>query len=188
MALSLHEDTCCIRPPKFMQPYRASRLCFGLCDAESVLVFPALSPRARAHCSLQRIFQLITACGTVSKQLITQFHALVGVSGVDENDLNVRGAAAFASPDTLAHFVQFLRAHSEKLGARAVCSVIPKKVVAYPQVWKMKDWPCGDGDGVFVQLESRANKTMWFMGLEGRVPEKPVVVPYDFAVLPALIR
>lgn len=39
------------------------------------------------------------------------------------------------------------------------------------QVWARSKWPCGSGDGVFAQLETKAGlKKLWFVPVQGKEP------------------
>lgn len=65
-------------------------------------------------------------------------------------------------------------------------------------MWRKAGWPAGDDDGVFIQLQapggsssssSGSGNRLWWMGVEGKLPSKPLPLAYDsFALLPPLLR
>lgn len=84
----------------------------------------------------------------------------------DEAATVVNVDKAFESPDTLRSCVSFLRQHAVDVSSKAACLVVPKKVIAFPQVWKgqgIRKWKHGQGDGFFVQFESPAMRKLWFV-------------------------
>lgn len=56
------------------------------------------------------------------------------VSGAEEQDLHIRGAGAFESPQTLDGFVRFVRDKVEKVDAQAVLTLVPKEAIGFPRV------------------------------------------------------
>jgi len=96
-------------------------------------------------------------------------------------------------------FRSYARGVAASLHAAAVLSVVPKSAVAFPQSWRSPGWPCGDGDGVLVQLEAAAVGgtrqkllKLWFVPVD--VAARTVAAPWSgldpttFAVLPSLLR
>lgn len=100
---------------------------------------------------------------------------------------NIQAAVAFESPDTFSEFVSYLRGVSKKLAASAACAVIPKAAVSYPQVWKKPTWALGQADGVFVQLESRKLRRLWFIQTDGKQVGQTQIIDYEFAAMPGLL-
>ncbi|MEW5317684.1 MAG: hypothetical protein WDW38_008966 [Sanguina aurantia] len=100
-------------------------------------------------------------------------HFLPGgsTSEADEQEHHVRAETAFCDPDALSNFKEDMRQRCARLGAKGVVAVMPKPAISCPQVWKKADWPLGDVDGVFVQLDSQAVKVLWFIPMsEPKLP------------------
>ncbi|WOL07973.1 small glutamine-rich tetratricopeptide repeat-containing protein beta isoform X1 [Canna indica] len=73
---------------------------------------------------------------------------------------------AFESPHTHNNCFSFLRQYAEESYSSAACLVVPKSVMAYPQVWKgqgSRKWKLGQNDGFFVQFESPLLRKLWFI-------------------------
>ncbi|XP_028771585.1 LOW QUALITY PROTEIN: stress-induced-phosphoprotein 1-like [Neltuma alba] len=73
---------------------------------------------------------------------------------------------AFESPHTHGSCFSFLRQYAEDSFSRAACLVVPKSIIAYPQVWKgqgSRRWKHGQNDGFFVQFESPSLRKLWFI-------------------------
>ncbi len=56
----------------------------------------------------------------------------------EEQETHIRASSAFDSPETLGGFVDFVRQAGSRLDAHAVLSVVPRGLVAYPQVRRRK--------------------------------------------------
>ncbi|MBA0733423.1 hypothetical protein Gogos_017444 [Gossypium gossypioides] len=73
---------------------------------------------------------------------------------------------AFESPHTHSSCFSFLRQYAEDSFSRSACLVVPKSIIAYPQVWKgqgSRKWKHGQHDGFFVQFESPLLRKLWFI-------------------------
>jgi len=72
---------------------------------------------------------------------------------------------AFESPETHASCVEFLRKYQTDMSAHAGVVVVPKSAIAFPQVWNVggKKWRRANSEGVFVQLEARHDRGVWFI-------------------------
>ncbi|XP_054820557.1 LOW QUALITY PROTEIN: serine/threonine-protein phosphatase T [Prosopis cineraria] len=73
---------------------------------------------------------------------------------------------AFESPHTHGSCFSFLRQYAEDSFSRAACLIVPKSIIAYPQVWKgqgSRRWKHGQNDGFFVQFESPSLRKLWFI-------------------------
>ena len=72
---------------------------------------------------------------------------------------------------------------------RIVCRIGPDDVVQPQrtpgmQVWKKRGWRLGAADGVFVQLEARGLRHVWFL----RPGAEAAELSEDFKLLEALFR
>eukprot|EP00003_Mantamonas_plastica_P021982 TRINITY_DN364_c0_g1_i2.p1 TRINITY_DN364_c0_g1~~TRINITY_DN364_c0_g1_i2.p1 ORF type:complete len:196 (-),score=79.01 TRINITY_DN364_c0_g1_i2:51-638(-) len=102
---------------------------------------------------------------------------------------------AFTDPDSWQNCVGFLRTYGRDLAAHGSVIVCLKSEIAFPQVWKgeMKKWAHGDGEGIFVQLNTVENNYLWFIPLEkkdGRKisdPQDRQLSYDDFQLTPKLI-
>ncbi|KAL3150475.1 hypothetical protein ABBQ32_000299 [Trebouxia sp. C0010 RCD-2024] len=98
----------------------------------------------------------------------------------------VQISTAFESPDLLQNCLSFLRQYATDMGAHAACAVVPKKAIAYPQVWKMKGWPHQISDGIFVQLESsKPLRSCWFIPLDDKQPQE---TSNDYKILEPIFK
>ena len=108
--------------------------------------------------------------------------------------------SAFDSPDTHSQVVTFMRRHAIETDAHAILVIVRKGLVAFPRVWAGKtEWPFGDKDGYFVQLEAcnKEDRQLWFMevGIGGALTQHSIdfeafkivgTLLRDVAELPAL--
>ncbi|KAK8918396.1 hypothetical protein KSP39_PZI021129 [Platanthera zijinensis] len=73
---------------------------------------------------------------------------------------------AFETPHTHSNCFSFLRQYAEESFSKAACLVVPKSIIAYPQVWRgqgSRKWKHGNADGFFVQFESPVSRKLWFV-------------------------
>ncbi|KAK8952836.1 hypothetical protein KSP40_PGU011567 [Platanthera guangdongensis] len=73
---------------------------------------------------------------------------------------------AFETPHTHSNCFSFLRQYAEESFSKAACLVVPKSIIAYPQVWRgqgSRKWKHGHADGFFVQFESPVSRKLWFV-------------------------
>ena len=79
---------------------------------------------------------------------------------------------AFASPQTLSHCAEFLTKHIGETRSQSAMLVVRKNHVQYPCVWKGKpkgSWPCDEKkDGIFMQLEARGARAVFFTELSSK--------------------
>ena len=76
---------------------------------------------------------------------------------------------AFNTPATLGNCADFLRKHATEQGAQSAMVIVRKSHVGYPQVWKGKEkgtWKFGKKDGIFMQLEAKGARAMFFTELK----------------------
>ncbi|KAK9829175.1 hypothetical protein WJX72_004328 [[Myrmecia] bisecta] len=117
-------------------------------------------------------------------------HFLAGRKQADgsEESGQVQIRSAFDSPEMLQNCMSFLRKYAIDTEAHAACAIVPKHMIAYPQVWKKTKWPCGLGDGCFVQVEAPKYRKVYFVQQHGKKPGKPVEISESFKLLEALFR
>ncbi|KAG6547920.1 hypothetical protein Mapa_010740 [Marchantia paleacea] len=73
---------------------------------------------------------------------------------------------AFESPDTFHNCVFSLQEYAVESKAKAACLVVPKRSIAYPQVWKgegTRTWKGTHSNGIFVQFECPTMRRLWFI-------------------------
>jgi len=79
---------------------------------------------------------------------------------------------AFASPQTLTNCAEFLTKHIGETRSQSAMIVVRKGHVQYPCVWKGKpkgSWPCDEKkDGIFMQLEARGARALFFTELSSK--------------------
>jgi len=76
---------------------------------------------------------------------------------------------AFNTPSTLGNCADFLRKHAAEQSAQSAMVIVRKSHVGYPCVWKGKPkgvWKFGKADGIFMQLEARSARAMFFTELK----------------------
>lgn len=103
---------------------------------------------------------------------------------------------AFETPHTHSNCFSFLRQYAEESFSKAACLVVPKSIIAYPQVWKgqgSRKWKHGQTDGFFVQFESPVSRKLWFvpsLSEKGQtVCRDPEILDIDLhEVLPRLFK
>ena len=106
---------------------------------------------------------------------------------------------AFSSPQTLGNCADFLRSHIGQTHAQSAMIVVRKGHVQFPCVWKDKpkgSWPCAEKkDGIFMQLEARGARALFFTELETagkggayKVGETHQIDVEEFGLFPALFR
>lgn len=102
-------------------------------------------------------------------------HFMLGFKD-DKNESSSMGMVAlekgFESPETHASCSEFLRKYQQDMDAHAGIVIVPKSALAFPQVWLggEKKWRHADKEGVFVQLEARKDRGVWFIPIT-RTPE-----------------
>ncbi|CAM6042734.1 unnamed protein product [Sphagnum compactum] len=90
----------------------------------------------------------------VGKDTSKEFLPLVGVD------------KAFESPDTVNSCADFLRRYAVESSSMAAVLVVPKKAIAFPQVWKgqgSRKWKASNSNGFFIQMETSALRRLWFV-------------------------
>jgi hypothetical protein len=78
---------------------------------------------------------------------------------------------AFNSPSTLSSCTDFLRKHASDNACQSAMVVVRKGHVGYPCVWKGKEsgkWEFGKSDGIFMQLEARGARAMYFTCIKNK--------------------
>jgi len=102
---------------------------------------------------------------------------------------------AFSSPETLIQCADFLRDQIKSANAPAAAILVRKSTIGYPCVWKDKKgaWPVDEKeDGIFMQLESANNRTMFFTVIRDKKSRSVGdTVPLDvdqFGLFPRLYR
>jgi len=92
---------------------------------------------------------------------------------------------AFDSPETLLNCTEFLRQQAKDNKSPAAAIVVRKSAIGYPRTWNGKSkelWQFSDKeDGVFMQLESRKTRMMFFTVLKSGKKGRSVgdTVPLD---------
>lgn len=101
---------------------------------------------------------------------------------------------AFASPSTLSNCAEFLKKHIGDTGSQSAMIIVRKGAVGYPCVWKGKSsWPHPEKqDGIFMQLEARGARALFFTTLSKKkgggytVGETAQLDAEDFSLFPRL--
>ena len=103
---------------------------------------------------------------------------------------------AFNSPATLGNCADFIRKHVSEQGAQSAMIIVRKSHVGYPCVWKDKPkgvWKFGKADGIFMQLEAKNARAMFFTELkhtaEGKLTfgETAQIDAEEFGMFPRLV-
>ena len=118
---------------------------------------------------------------------------LPGQRGKDgaENLGEVKIKGAFDSPDAHSNCLGFLRQYAEDTKAHAVVLVAMRDDIAYPQIWRQKEWEMGMVRGLFVQLDSALVRKMWWVPTpkSSKVPLEPIPLdPTVFSIAPRIFR
>lgn len=102
---------------------------------------------------------------------------------------------AFNTPATLGNCADFIRNHAQEMAAQSAMVVVRKSHVGYPCVWKDKPkgvWKFGKTDGIFMQLEAKQARAMFFTELkktsEGKLTfgETEQIDVEEFALFPRI--
>lgn len=150
--------------------------------------------------SSQRVnaFTKAEVTGLLDPALRHQFAAPIAIvlPGRVQEDWGDEGSgvaihSAFDTPDNHKEVIAFLRQHAVQTEAHAILLVVRKSLIAYPRVWISKEWPFGDKDGYFVQLETcdKKDRKLWFMevGVGGVLTEHEIDFE-KFRVCQTLLR
>eukprot|EP01087_Luapelamoeba_hula_P006374 TRINITY_DN16455_c0_g1_i1.p1 TRINITY_DN16455_c0_g1~~TRINITY_DN16455_c0_g1_i1.p1 ORF type:complete len:351 (-),score=88.71 TRINITY_DN16455_c0_g1_i1:9-1061(-) len=90
------------------------------------------------------------------------YHENIGHSGEQKQGV-ASIDAVFQSPDTHGSCIRFLRKYGEDMNAHAVCIIADKSSIAFPLVWRSKSWKYEESDGIFIQLETKTVRRLWFL-------------------------
>jgi hypothetical protein len=105
---------------------------------------------------------------------------------------NVRIDRAFESPDQIEGCAKFLTEYAKDTKAFAICVVVDKADIGYPQVWKSTSWPFKpDSMGVFVQLDLTEKRRIWFIPSEAGILRPDLKKELDFStfqLLPPILK
>ncbi|KAL1526690.1 hypothetical protein AB1Y20_015392 [Prymnesium parvum] len=102
---------------------------------------------------------------------------------------------AFNTPATLGNCADFIRKHAGEQEAQSAMIIVRKSHVGYPCVWKGKPkgvWKFGKADGIFMQLEAKQARAMFFTELkttaEGKLTfgETAQIDVDEFALFPRI--
>lgn len=73
------------------------------------------------------------------------------------------------------------------MNAQAGIIVVQKSNISFPQVWKTQSWRHAEDDGIFVQLESKTVRKIWFVPYDLVAAEEELPIDH-YALFPKIIE
>ena len=134
-----------------------------------------LDPEEFAGAMIQDVFDQVLKTGAVPTIAYLQPARPTPGSTEEPGLAGIGIDHAFNTPATLGNCADFIRKHAAEQAAQSAMVIVRKSHVGYPQVWKGKEkgaWKFGKKDGIFMQLEAKSARAMFFTELKNTADGK----------------